>query len=44
MFQQDVEAVGGSLALSALCAAIPLLTLFVLRVVSARSLQREGTP
>lgn len=30
MFQQDLDAVGGSLALSALCAAIPLLTLFVL--------------
>ena len=30
MFQQDLEAVGGSLALSALCAATPLLTLFVL--------------
>ncbi|WP_310528755.1 L-lactate permease [Nocardioides sp.] len=30
MFQQDLEAVGGSLALSALCAAIPLITLFVL--------------
>ncbi len=30
MFQQDLEAVGGSLTLSALCAAIPLLTLFVL--------------
>ena len=30
MFQQDLNPVGGSLALSALCAAIPLLTLFVL--------------
>ena len=30
MFQQDSEPVGDSLALSALCAAIPLLTLFVL--------------
>ena len=30
MFQQDLEAVGGSITLSALCAAIPLLTLFVL--------------
>ena len=30
MFQQDLNHVGGSLALSALCAAIPLLTLFVL--------------
>lgn len=30
MFQQDLDAVGGSLALSALCGAIPLLTLFVL--------------
>ncbi len=30
MFQQDLEAVGDSLALSALCGAIPLLTLFVL--------------
>src|SRR4051794_9244750 len=30
MFQQDLDPVGGSLALSALCGAIPLLTLFVL--------------
>ncbi|NUR09461.1 MAG: L-lactate permease, partial [Nocardioidaceae bacterium] len=30
MFQQDLQPVGDSLALSALCAAIPLLTLFVL--------------
>jgi lactate permease len=30
MFQQDLQSVGDSLALSALCAAIPLLTLFVL--------------
>lgn len=30
MFQQELEAVGGSLALSALFAAIPLVTLFVL--------------
>ncbi len=30
MFQQDPRAVGGSLALSALCAAIPLVVLFVL--------------
>ncbi len=30
MFQQDPQAVGNSLALSALCGAIPLLTLFVL--------------
>ncbi len=30
MFQQDLDPVGGSLALSALCAAIPLLTLFAL--------------
>src|SRR3954451_11850853 len=30
MFQQNLEAVGDSLALSALCGAIPLLTLFVL--------------
>jgi lactate permease len=30
MFQQDPQAVGDSLALSALCGAIPLLTLFVL--------------
>ena len=30
MFQQDLNPVGDSLALSALCAAIPLLTLFVL--------------
>lgn len=30
MFQQDLEAVGGSLTLSALVAAVPLLTLFVL--------------
>jgi lactate permease len=30
MFQQDLDPVGGSLALSALCAAVPLLTLFVL--------------
>ena len=30
MFQQNPEAVGDSLALSALCAAIPLLTLFIL--------------
>jgi lactate permease len=30
MFQQDLDPVGGSLALSALCAALPLLTLFVL--------------
>ena len=30
MFQQDLQAVGDSLALSALCGAIPLLTLFVL--------------
>ena len=29
-FQQDVDPVGGSLALSALCGAIPLLTLFLL--------------
>jgi len=30
MFQQDLDAVGGSLTLSALVAAVPLLTLFVL--------------
>jgi lactate permease len=30
MFQQDPQAVGDSLALSALCGAIPLITLFVL--------------
>ena len=30
MFQQDPQPVGGSLALSALCAALPLITLFVL--------------
>ncbi|MEO5852056.1 MAG: L-lactate permease [Nocardioides sp.] len=30
MFQQSLDPVGGSLGLSALCAAIPLLTLFVL--------------
>ena len=30
MFQQDLNPVGDSLALSALCAAIPLVTLFVL--------------
>jgi lactate permease len=30
MFQQDLDPVGGSLALSALCAAIPLAALFVL--------------
>jgi lactate permease len=30
MFQQNLDPVGGSLALSALCGAIPLLTLFVL--------------
>ncbi len=30
MFQQNPEAVGDSLALSALCAAVPLLTLFIL--------------
>ena len=30
MFQQDPDPVGGSLFLSALCGAIPLLTLFVL--------------
>ncbi len=30
MFQQTLDPVGGSLALSALCGAIPLLTLFVL--------------
>lgn len=30
MFQQDLDPVGGSLFLSALCGAIPLLTLFVL--------------
>src|SRR5689334_6610709 len=30
MFQQNLQAVGDSLALSALCGAIPLLTLFVL--------------
>ena len=29
-FQQDLDPVGGSLALSALCGAIPLLTLFLL--------------
>lgn len=29
-FQQDLDPVGGSLALSALCAALPLLTLFIL--------------
>ena len=34
MFEQVVDPVGGSLALSALVAAIPLLTLFVL--LSAR--------
>ncbi len=30
MFQQDLDPVGGSLALSAFCGAIPLITLFVL--------------
>ncbi|MBA2955688.1 L-lactate permease [Nocardioides sp. MAH-18] len=30
MFQQDLDPVGGSLALSALCGALPLITLFVL--------------
>ena len=30
MFQQNLEPVGDSLALSALCGALPLLTLFVL--------------
>src|SRR3954454_17227759 len=30
MFQQNLHAVGDSLTLSALCAAVPLLTLFVL--------------
>ena len=30
MFQQDPQPVGGSLALSARCAALPLITLFVL--------------
>ncbi|MCY7396540.1 MAG: L-lactate permease, partial [Nocardioides sp.] len=30
MFQQSLDPVAGSLALSALCAAIPLLTLFIL--------------
>ncbi len=30
MFQQDLQPVGDSLALSALCAALPLVTLFVL--------------
>ncbi len=30
MFQQNLDPVGGSLGLSALCAAIPLITLFVL--------------
>ena len=30
MFQQDLQPVGDSLFLSALCGAIPLLTLFVL--------------
>src|ERR1044072_6294053 len=30
MFQQDVDPVAGSLALSALCGAIPLIALFVL--------------
>lgn len=30
MFQQDLEPVGGSLALSALCGALPLVALFVL--------------
>lgn len=30
MFQQDLDAVGGSLTLSALVAAVPLITLFVL--------------
>jgi lactate permease len=30
MFQQDLDPVGGSLALSALCGAIPLVALFVL--------------
>ncbi len=30
MFQQDIQAVGGSLALSALCALIPLAVLFLL--------------
>jgi lactate permease len=30
MFEQDLQPVGGSLALSALCGALPLVTLFVL--------------
>ena len=30
MFQQDLQPVGDSLALSALCGALPLLALFVL--------------
>ncbi len=30
MFQQDLEAVGGSLTVSALCGAVPILVLFVL--------------
>src|SRR6476659_1171630 len=30
MFQQDLQPVGDSLALTALCAAVPLITLFVL--------------
>src|SRR4051812_36279616 len=30
MFQQDLDPVGGSLALSALCGAIPFVTLFIL--------------
>ena len=30
MFQQDLQPVGDSLAMSALCAALPLLALFVL--------------
>ena len=30
VFRQHVDAVGGSLGLSALCAVLPLLTLFVL--------------
>ncbi|MEV4465621.1 hypothetical protein AB0J51_18605 [Micromonospora echinofusca] len=33
MYQQPLQPVGGSLALSAACAALPLLTLFVLLAV-----------
>ena len=43
MFKQVLDPVGGSLGLSALCAAIPLITLFVLLGVVRLAAQR-GLP